>query len=402
MTKIATPRTPDLVLFDGGPFARVMRAVRLQGGEVGDRARRRALVLMAVAWLPLLVLSALDGQATGGRADLPFLLDASVHVRFLLALPLLVLAEIVVNSRVRGVPGLLVERGLVPDRECAPLHAAVSAANRRCASVRPEFVILVLALGVGAWQVAGPGFLLGESSATISSWYVEPASLGGNHSLAGLWFAFVSLPLFQFVALRWYHRILVWAALMWRVSRLDLQLVAVHPDRVAGLGFLNRTAYAFLPLALAHGAMLSAVLVNQIVFAGAQLVDFGAEIALVLVFVFCLLLGPLLVLAPPLMAENQRALADYGVLAGKVAREFDARWIRDPARRQSGLLDGGEVSAMADLDAALGIIRGMRYVPVDMEAALWIAAAVLAPVLPLLLTVIPADELFKALIGLLL
>jgi hypothetical protein len=45
----------------------------------------------------LLVLSAFEGQVLGGTTAVPFLLDVEVHIRFLVTLPLLIIAELVVR-----------------------------------------------------------------------------------------------------------------------------------------------------------------------------------------------------------------------------------------------------------------------------------------------------------------
>ena len=69
---------------------------------------------------------------------------------------------------------------------------------------------------------------------------------------AGYWFAFACVPIFQFVWLRWYIRILIWFWFMFRVSHIRLQLLAAHPDRAGGLGFLGKSSYAFAPLLFAQ------------------------------------------------------------------------------------------------------------------------------------------------------
>jgi hypothetical protein len=62
----------------------------------------------------------------------------------------------------------------------------------------------------------------------------------------------------------------IWARFLWQVSRLDLCLVPTHPDRVGGLGFLANTVYAFVPLAVAHGALLAGLLANRIFYLGGR------------------------------------------------------------------------------------------------------------------------------------
>ena len=88
-------------------------------------------------------------------------------------------------------------------------------------------------------------------------------------SLAGVWYGFVSLPLFQFLLLRWYWRIFIWTRFLWQVSRIRLNLVPTHPDLLGGLGFLANTADAFAVLLVAHGAMLAGLIASRVFFLGA-------------------------------------------------------------------------------------------------------------------------------------
>src|SRR6185436_17607496 len=104
----------DFSLVLGGPLYQLFRRAHLTGDTL-ELIRRRILVIALVAWLPLLVLSVAEGHAWDGGVTMPFLCDVDVHVRFLIALPLLVLAEIVVHQRMRPVIRQFVERGLVAD-----------------------------------------------------------------------------------------------------------------------------------------------------------------------------------------------------------------------------------------------------------------------------------------------
>ena len=54
-------------------------------GNALELMRRRVVVISLFAWVPLLVLSALEGQALGGGVAVPFLRDWETHVRFLVA-----------------------------------------------------------------------------------------------------------------------------------------------------------------------------------------------------------------------------------------------------------------------------------------------------------------------------
>jgi len=394
-------RAHHLTLFDGGPFVRSLRLVRLRRDEIREVFVRRALVLMAVTWLPLLLLAALDGQAFGDRTQVPFLLDAGAWVRFLIGLPLLVLAEIGVQDRVRQTVAHFAQRELVAAQALPRFGAAVASATRMRDSWLAEAAMLLVIYALAIAQFAGVVPTISDLVPGISTWHTLPADRGGGPSAAGLWFMFVSVPLVQFITLRWFYRIFIWGCLMWRVSRLELRLIPTHPDRVAGLGFLSQSIYPFLPLALALGTMMAAVITNQIFHAGASLADFKLEIVGMVLFVFGLVLVPLLFFGPALMEASLKGMREYGAFAEGVVRSFDQRWLRDGSRRDGELLEVGEVSAMTDLDTTLAIIQEMHFVPITRDGLLWLAAAVLAPVAPLVLTVMPAEELLKSLAGML-
>jgi len=208
----------------------------------------------------------------------------------------------------------------------------------------------------------------------------------------------VSLPLFQFLLCRWYFRVCIWARLLWQVSRIPLALVPTHPDRAGGLGFLSNTVYAFVPLVLAHGALLAGTLASQIFYAGARLTDFQLEIILLMIFIVCLVVGPLMVFAPQLSRAKRTGLREYGTLAQGYVRAFDKKWLRGGGADEP-MLGSGDIQSLADLGNSFEVVRGMRVVPVSKEAVFQLGLATLAPIIPLVLTMMPLEDLLKKLLG---
>ena len=93
-------------------------------------------------------------------------------------------------------------------------------------------------------------------------------------------------------------------------------------------------------------------------------------------------------------------LREYGTLAQRYVREFDAKWLRGGAAEP--LLGSGDIQSLADLGNAHQAVRAMSIVPVTKAAIVELAAATLAPVAPLLLTMMPLEELLKRMLGILL
>ncbi|AKJ30036.1 hypothetical protein AAW51_3345 [Caldimonas brevitalea] len=379
----------------GGPLFQLLRQAHLSDDAL-LLVRQRVVVIALLAWLPLLSISALEGHLTGGSLPVPFLLDVEVHVRFLVALPLLILSERVVHQRIGPIVRAFLERDLIREPALPGFAEAIEKAYRTRNSVLAEVGLLVAVYSVGAFVFWRRYVALPEST-----WYAARSGEDSQLTLAGVWYAYVSLPIFQFLLVRWYFRLFIWARFLWQVSRLRPVLVATHPDRFGGLGFLSQAVYAFTLLLVAHGALAAGQFASSILFAGDTLADFKVQIAVMVVFLLCLVFGPLLVFAPQLAQAKRRGLMEYGALAGRYVRGFEAKWQRGVAPVDEQLLGSSDIQSLADLNNSYDVIRSMRIVPITRDTLLQLAAAALAPIAPLALTMMPLEELLKQLFGLL-
>ena len=387
---MSTP--PDFSLVLGGPLYQLWQRAHLAGDAL-QLLRRRIVVLTVLAWVPLLVLSVGEGHAWGTSVALPFLFDVELHARLLLAMPLLLVAELVVHRRVGGVEQQFRERGLSPDSELPAFDAAIASAMRVRNSIWAEVLLIafVYIVGVGVlWRT--------QIALDVSSWHGAPVNGRWRVSMAGWWLGCVSLPIFQFLLLRWYFRLFIWARFLWQVSRLNLRLMPTHPDRCGGLGFLASVPHAFSPLLVAQGAVLAGLMANRIFYAGATLPQFKVElIGLVAVLVF-VVLGPLLVFSPQLEAAKRAGLREHGVLAQRYVRDYDRKWLRGGAPPDEPLVGSADIQSLADLSNSFEVIKDMRWVPFTMSTVLQLAVTTLVPVLPLMLTMISLEELLERLL----
>lgn len=383
----------DFSLVLGGPLYQLVRRAHLSGDAL-ELVRRRVLVISLFAWLPLLILSALGGRAWGTAVKVPFVMDIEVHTRFLLALPLLVVAELVVNQRMRPVVRTFLGRNLIADTSLPRFHAAIASTLRLRNSVVAELALIAFVYLVGILYVF-PQY----TALKTATWYAMPAE-GGGHRLSpvGWWFVYVSLPLFQFILLRWYFRIFLWIRFLWLVIRCELSLVPTHPDRTAGLGFLSLTVMAFAPILAAHGALLAGFIANRIFFLGATLPEFKVHLAVMVAFLLLLTLGPLLLLAPHLAAARRLGLAEYGTLAERYVRAFDQKWLRGGAPADEPLLGSSDIQSLADLNNSVQIIQEMRVIPISRAMVIQLVVVALVPVAPLLLTMVSLEDLLKKLL----
>ena len=379
----------DFSLVAGGPLYRLLRRTHLSGDEM-QWTVRRMVVLAALAWVPLLLLSVIDDRAWGSAVALLFLHDLEVHAKLLIAIPLLIAAEVTAHRRLPPIVRQFLDRNLIPEAERPRFDAAIAAAMRLRGSVMAEVLLIVFVYVVGVlfvWRT--------QSTLEISSWYADSAGGRLHLSRAGWWAALVSLPLAQFLLVRWYFRLFIWGRFLLQVSRMKLNLKPAHPDGMAGLHFLGTSRRAFSQLLVAQGAVLSGMIANRIFYEGANLMSFKPELfGTVVVMVFAVL-GPLLAFAPRLRKTRRQGMEEYGALGQRYAREFDDKWIRGGAPPGELLIGTADIQSLADLRNSFLVVRDIEFAPFTMKVVLSMAVTTLLPVAPLLLTMFSAEQLVE-------
>jgi hypothetical protein len=377
----------DFSLVLGGPLYQLFRKTHLTGDAL-ELIRRRVIVITAIAWLPLLLLSLWEHFA-GRVVAVPFVRDVEVHARFLVALPVLIFAELIVHSRLTPAVRRFVERRIVVPEDLPRFDRAIESAVRLRNSAAIEIGLIVLVYTLGLW-------LWGNRIAINSTtWYADPG--GRWHlTLAGYWYVFVSIPIIQFVLLRWYLRLFIWFRFLWQVSRLNLHLVPTHPDRCAGLAFLGKASWAYGPLLFAQGAMLAGIVASRVLYHGEKLMSFKMQVGgFILFFVFAALC-PLLMFTRKLAAAKRKGLAQYGQIAQDYVDEFEQKWVGHSESEE--LLGSGDIQSLADLGNSYSVVGEMRTLPVKLDDITRLAAATAAPFVPLLLTVFSFEELVTRLV----
>jgi hypothetical protein len=155
-TPAPLPEPPDFSLVLGGPIFQLFRRAHLTG-DVLELLHRRIVVIMLVAWLPLLLLSVLGGHWLAGTVRLPFLHDIEAHIRLPVALPVLIAAELIVHSRIRPVVKAFLARRIVLQQDVPTFLAAIDSATRLRNSVPVELGLVVLCLHRWTVAMAKPG-----------------------------------------------------------------------------------------------------------------------------------------------------------------------------------------------------------------------------------------------------
>jgi len=224
-----------------------------------------------------------------------------------------------------------------------------------------------------------------------------------NYTAAGYWYAFVSVPVFQFILLRWYYRIIIWCRFLFQVSRLDLNLIALHPDRCCGLGFLGNVVSSFAPLLMAHSGIVAGYIANRILHEGATLPDYRFDLLSMAALLLAIVLGPLCVFIPKLNRARLAGLRTYGGLASDYVVGFAEKWTRDANGvstnpQNEPLWGSADIQSLADLANSFAIVKEVKLVPFGRDTAIRFLVVIAIPVAPLALTMFSPEELLKRLI----
>jgi hypothetical protein len=383
----------DFSLLTGGPFYRALIRANLTRPDLA-LAWWRATILAVLTWLPLFVLSLIEGKAYGDLDNVPFLFDFAAYARFLIAIPLLVTAERLAEARVVICVRHFVESGLVRKQDYPQFDAILSQIAAMRSSVAAEVVILLLVVVVG-WM------LRLDAQVSASSWRVVETAAGSARSLAGWWDLLVSTPIFQFLLLRWLWRYFIWCWMLWRLSRMDLRLYPTHPDQAGGLNFLGIAQRTFNRVVFAFSAILSAT-GGQALYAGtATIDDYRYFLIGYLVLILAVFVGPLYVFFDKLLAIRTKGIIEYGALAHEYVWLFHRKWIKREVGDTEGIVGSADIQSLADLGNSFATVRGMRVVPaVDLKInILPLLLSALAPFAPWALIVVPIDVVFAFLLG---
>lgn len=376
----------DFSLMVGGPLYQIFLRTRLALAPLG-LLHRRTTVVAGIAWLPAALLAMASGHFLPSSGHVSFLYDVEGHIRLLVVLPVLLAAELPVHERMRGVLQQFVDRRYIPPAERPKFDAAVVSALRLRNSPLLEIGILLLVYTAGHWLWRS------EIAYGRSTWYATSDGSTFSLTLPGYWYAFVSIPLFQFIAFRWYVRLVIWFRLLWQISRLQLHLISTHPDRSAGLGFVGNSTYCFGPLLLAHGALLSGWIADRVFHDGNSALDFQVQATVLITCIVTAILAPLCVFTSPISAAKRRGRREYGLLAAQYSQAFERKWIHGERPLDEPMLGSPDMGSLADLGSSYTVVQQTRLVPFGVKHITNVAIITAAPLLPLAFTILPLRSL---------
>ena len=357
---------------------------------------RRAVFFALLTWLPLAAWAVYAGRVLAGAVDEPLPMHFGIHVRFLLAVPALILGEAMAQRvSTRLIPYFLTS-GVVPPSQRGAFVRILGSITRLRDRVVPWVLIAVVVI---AWTILQPA-AAGSEAGHEAKW--ASSADGGGLGFGGWWFLYVSRPIFSALLAAWLWRLALVFLLMKRLARLEFSLVPTHPDRAGGLGFLRDLPKAFSLPAFAVSAVLASRLAHDVIYHGLSVLSLKMVLVGFVALVVVLCVAPLLPLAGPLVAAKRRALLDYGALIGEHGRLVRRRWILGEKPADDALLQAAEIGPVADTLTAYEAVGRMQALPFGRSTLVGIAVPTLIPILVLLSTQVPLKDVLKKIVGALL
>lgn len=353
---------------------------------------RRAVFFALLAWLPIAAWALVTGRALPGTVSEPLLQHFGIHVRFLVAVPLLILGEGIAHNLTTRLIPYFHTSGLVREEQREAFREILWGMIRLRGSTLPWVVIVAI---IAAWLGFQPPHR--EAHELVWANIGDPARF--DLGFGGWWLAYVAQPIFFALLCAWLWRLVLLFLLLKRIAGLDLQFVPPHPDRAGGLGFLEKLPKAFSLFAFALSAVVASRLAHEVVYHGVRVLSLKLEMGVFLILLAVLCLTPLLVFIPKLAGARKQALLDYGALVGEHGRLVHRRWILREPLEDSPLLEAPEIGPVADVVTLYEAVANMRVAPIGKSAVLAVVLPAAAPLLVLLGIEVPIKELLMKILG---
>jgi hypothetical protein len=374
------------------PLLKLQRLIRLAPRD-GFGAGRRAVVFALLGWLPVVCWAVASGQLRWSDWRGALVDHLGLHVRCLLAIPLLMmsgpLADRIVRVIVSGFTAARLVREEDEHRAAAVVHSIERLRDSKLAWAAIIGLTILITLG---------------SNRGLSPQELEALGWGahvGRLDFGATWSLYVVRPMFMLLQLAWLWRLLMTALLYRGMAKIDLHLIPSHPDRAGGLGFLELHSGAFSLVVLAMSCVACASVAQQILVHGATLESMKVQLGGLVVLLVLLFLAPLMVFSRPMRRVRLRGRLQYGILAGRHVGGLHERWVEGHEVKDDAVLSAPEIGPAADVATLYTLATSMRAFPIGLRALVGVLLPAAAPVLVVATLEVPLKEILVKVLGML-
>lgn len=371
-------------LVSGGLIYNIMMLV-FSSSDPKKSRKSRAIFFSLVAWLPLGILILFtDNGASIITNELNFLKDFPIHIRFLFAVPFFILIESMVNNSFTAY--IKTSDNLISIKEQSRFDKLVSTINKLSNLYAPEVIMLIIIYAVIIIKWNDSSLLLSSADYMTNS--------DGGFSIVGMYYLFISIPLFQLLLFRWFWRWVIWVYSILKISGFTFSFDALNIDEVAGLTYLNFTPLLFSFIFFAMGAVIAGDMGYDIIYNGASLKSFYIDILFFIIIVPVILYSPLLIFIPSLLKAKSNAVYKMGSLVNMHNQEYMNKWVnKTPFDKE--VLGAVDNSSLSDINGGYASAINMKVVPVNFKMFVTSCFILIIPFIPLIFTYYSIFDLFK-------
>lgn len=353
----------------------------------------KVLIPIAICWLPLVLITIVSGNFWTGHIQNSFITNFDSQARFLICLPVLILSENLISARMGLILGQFKNSGIINKNEYAAFDKIVSG---NVSFLKPKWTFIAIIL-VCYLQVFLVLFYESENT-TMLSWQIANTDGKAALSLAGCWSTLVSRPIVFFLLLKWVLHVMVWGWMLRKISLLNLNLFAVHPDLSGGLGFVGYALRFFLPIALAISVVIAGNMIDFILIDGESLNSLKFTILAYFIVITIISTLPLFSFTDKLINAREQSVFENDDFANGLFLELRSQFKKGYDKADAEDLNSVAFSGASDLSAVIDNALNMKFIPFTFKdlIPLWVMTAL--PFLAVILVEIPINEIFKSLI----
>jgi hypothetical protein len=382
------------LFFNEHSYTKLLNKAGLKTDGAGGQLKS-ILVALIICWLPLAIITLIQQNFWTGNFANSFITSFDIQARLLITVPILIFSERVVNSKLGKLLAQFVSSGIVRTEDTERFYQIIGNHEKFMKSRWVDFALFILCY----MQVFLILFYTAENTHMLE-WGLNK----GHESLnfAGLWSTLISKPFVLYLVYSWMLRIVGWGVILYKITRLNLNLFPPHPDLVGGLGFLPYSIRYFSPVAFAFSAIVAGNMADFVLIEGSHVLDFKFIALAYLIFITAMFIIPLLFFVEKLTAAREKSIFENNDYANGIFRELQSKVaLKGFNQVNAEDMDSTEFSTVCDMSGVFGNVLNMQTFPFTLKDLLPLWMMAVAPFIFVVFIEFPILEVLKTVLSML-